>query len=336
MGLDWAGAAGKLPALLKKAAAFSLAAAAAAPQAQQAGPVSQDTGPVSFARFDLADGGQLEFLTLQPAGGNRRALFRAYVLPGSGCNGLGPIAPAYFRGLAGGEVVVPHKRHVRAFRWMGALQDCSTAFTDQDRLSQWALDAGAFVAWHLRSHPPVPGQPVALVGISEGAELLPAVQAGHPELALLAAVGSTGLDPLEALSLQAPLQGAPDFVAELKRRVDDAAVADSAVWAGRSMAYWRDLARWRYSQALLDAQQTLWLGFGGDDRAVPLEGLRRFQSRAQAQGRAVCVAVFQGGDHGLRDPDGGDRPLQRFWSALAQALTGRPPGLDCPPWRNAD
>lgn len=311
-------------------AAALLLGALAAPIHAQTGPASQDPGPVAIERFELADGGRLEFLTFAPAhwGGTEPARFRVYVLPGSGCNGLAPIARAYFRGLRQGEVVVPHKRHVRASLWMGAKADCPDVFVQHDSLPRWALDASAFVAWHLRQHPPRAGQPVALVGVSEGAELLPAVLAGNPALVLLAAVGSTGLDPLEALSLQASRQGAPDFVAELKRRVTDEGQADAAVWAGRSMAYWRDLAHWRYSQALLDSPQTLWLGFGSEDRAVPLEGLRRFQARAQAQGRPVCVAVFQGSDHGLQDKDG-DGPLQQFWTGLAQALMGRPPALDC-------
>ncbi|MFM2449943.1 MAG: hypothetical protein RIS44_2393 [Pseudomonadota bacterium] len=308
--------------------------ACANPSADSTAPLPPKAGAVSIspqpARFVLPDGGELHYLALGPGdwGLSQPPRYRVYVIPGSGCNGLAPIALAYFRGLAEGEVVVVHKRHVDANRWMGSNAKCSQIFVRHDRLDQWAQDARAFVTWHLRQYPPHADQPVALVGISEGAELLPMVAANQPEVVMLALVGSTGLDPLEALQLQALRQSAPEFVAELTRQAADDTKTDDTVWAGRSLGYWRTLLQWRYSQPLLAAQQALWFGFGTEDEAIPLEGLRRFQSRAQAQGRRLCLALFAGADHGLQR-HGNDQPLQQYWASVADALSRRKSVVDC-------
>ena len=318
---------GALIGLATLVACANPAADPAAPLPPEAGAVSISTRP---ARFVLPDGGVLHYLELGPGdwGLNAPPRHRVYVIPGSGCNGLAPIARAYFRGLAAGEVVVVHKRHVNINRWMGAHAQCSRAFVQHDRLDRWAQEAKAFVAWHLRQYPPHVDQAVALAGISEGAELLPAVAADQPEVVLLALVGSTGLDPLESLQLQALRQGAPEFVAELERQAADATKSDDTVSAGRSLGYWRALLQWRYSQSLLAAHQALWLGFGTEDASVPLEGLQRFQARAQALGRPLCLAVFEGADHGLQR-HGDDQPLQQYWAWVAEALSGKGPAVAC-------
>ncbi|MDZ7938087.1 MAG: hypothetical protein U5M53_07310 [Rhodoferax sp.] len=136
--------------------------------------------------------------------------------------------------------MVLHKRHVDANRWMGSNEQCSSAFVQHDRLDRWAQEAKAFVAWHLRQYPPHTSQAVALVGISEGAEVLPVVAANASEVDVLAVVGSTGLDPLESLQIQALRQGAPKFVAELTRQ---AALFIKGrrcrLGRERSLGYWR-------------------------------------------------------------------------------------------------
>lgn len=305
---------------------------AAACAQQQTAPAPEGAGAVSIERFALADGGMLEYLWLTPstwrATGAPR--FRVYVIPGSGCRGLAPVARAYFGGLREGEVVVVHKRHVRAQLWPEPVTGCSSAFVGHDSLVHWLADARAFMAWHWRRHPPRPDQPVALVGISEGAELLPALAADHPQLDLLALVGSTGLDPLQTLSLQAPRQGAPDFVAELEQQARDTRQADNVVWAGRTLGYWRSLVAWRHSQALLQLPQPLWLGFGSRDASVPLAGLDLFVQRAHDQGRLLCLALFPGSDHGLQRA-GHDADLQQYWAWVASALMRRAPAGDCEP-----
>lgn len=318
-------------AVLAAAAAASLLAAACG-QPPAAPPSPPDAGAVAIGRFALEGGGALDYLWLKPADWGRAAppRFRVYVVPGSGCRGLAPIARAYFSALRDGEVVVAHKRHVSAGQWPEPAPGCPADFIREDSLARSAADAGAFIDWHWGAHPPAPGQPVALVGISEGAELLAAVAARHPRLALLGLVGGTGLDPLEALSMQAARQGAPGFVAQMEEKARNPGLSDGEVWAGRSMGYWRGLRAWRHSEQLLGLPQPLWLGFGGRDASVPLAGLDLFVQRAHARGRPLCLALFPDSDHGL-SRGGRDDDLQQYWRWLASALQrGASPG-DCAP-----
>ncbi len=311
--------------------------ACASPTADLTAPLLSETGAVSIsptpARFVLPDGGVLNYVALRPShwGVVAPPQHRVYVLPGSGCNGLASIAIDYFQGLGNGEVVVPHKRHVDALRWQTDPTTCSAAFLRDDNLKQWALDATAFIRWHLQHHPLRDNQPMALVGISEGAELLAVIAAELPQVKLLVLLGSSGLDPLEALSAQAEKLGARDFVVNLLKNTADPDVPDAQIWAGRSMAYWRSLVAWRYSDALLAAHHPLMLAFGGQDEVVPLTALRQFEWRARAQNRPLCVAVFAEADHSLR-VKGIDRPLQHYWALVSDALQRDNPMQACPQW----
>jgi hypothetical protein len=312
--------------------------ACASPTADPTAPLLSETGAVSIspqpARFVLPDGGELQYVALTPRHWNlsEPPRHRVYVIPGSGCNGLGGIALDYFQGLGHGEVIVPHKRHVQAMRWRGDNVTCSAAFVRDDNLAQWASDARAFILWHLQHQPLLENQPLALVGVSEGAELLATIANELPQVKLLALVGSSGLDPLEALALQAQRESAPKFMSLLMQNTANLALSDGHTWAGRSMAYWRSLVAWRYSEALLNASYPLMLGFGSQDEAVPLAALRLFELRARAQHRPLCVAVFEGADHSLRQ-EGIDRPLQHYWALVSDALQRvEHPLKACPQW----
>jgi BAAT / Acyl-CoA thioester hydrolase C terminal len=321
---------GALIGLATLVACASLAADPAAPLPPEAGAVSISPPP---ARFVLRDGGVLHYLELGPShwGLSEPPQHRVYVIPGSGCNGLAGIALDYFQGLGHGEVVVPHKRQVDVLRWQPDPTPCSAAFLRDDNLEQWALDATTFIRWHLQHHPLRENQPMALVGISEGAELLAVLAAEVPQVKLLVLLGSSGLDPLEALSLQAEKKGARKFVSELQRNSANPDVPNERIWAGRSMAYWRSLVNWRYSDALLTTHHPLLLGFGGQDEAVPLTALRQFELRARVQNRPLCVAVFDEADHSLR-VNGIDRPLQHYWALVSDALQRDKPLRACPRW----
>jgi hypothetical protein len=275
----------------------------------------------STASFELPGGGDLAYVSGLPA---EPARYRVYVVPGSGCRGMAPIAPAYFEGLRAAEVVVLHKPHVDPARWPGP-PDCGDAFVRHDRLDTWAGEARSFLAWHVQAHPLAaqggegPAMPVVLVGISEGAELVPVLAPVLPASTRVVLVGSTGLDPLEALGLQAQRQAAPDFVFRLRAQVRDLAVPDHHRWAGRSLGYWRSLAAWPLAEPLLRmAGPPVWMGFGEADAQVPLAGLARFVERARARGRSLCVAVFAGADHGLQAP--GHDALQTLWGWVEGAV----------------
>ncbi len=267
----------------------------------------------------------MAYVSVQPKADIR---YRVYVIPGSGCRGMAPIAEAYFSGLRFAEVFVVHKQHVDPW----ARPDpgaCGDAFVSHDDLAVWAREVEWFVSWHLAHDPPPQGRSLVVVGSSEGAEVLPQFARAIPGISLVATVGSTGLDPLEALSLQADRQGAPGFVQDLMAKVNDPGLPDAERYAGRSMAYWRSLARWRLADPLMELPHPLWMGFGGADENVPLEGLERFRARTAERRRNVCVRVFPAADHGLQRQ--GHDDLQVFWGMLETALLGGSAGTDCAP-----
>jgi pimeloyl-ACP methyl ester carboxylesterase len=327
----------RVGALIGLVTLVACASPTADPIAEPTAPLLSETGAVSIspqpARFALPDGGELQYVALTPRhwGLSEPPRHRVYVIPGSGCNGLASIAIDYFQGLGNGEVIVPHKRHVDAQRWQNNPTTCSSAFLRDDNLKQWAFDATAFIRWHLQHHPLRDNQPMALVGISEGAELIAVIAAELPQVKLLVLLGSSGLDPLEALSAKAEEMGARDFVVNLLKNTADPDMPDAQIWTGRSMAYWRSLVAWRYSDALLAAHPPLMLAFGSQDEVVPLTALRQFESRARAQNRPLCVAVFNDADHSLR-VKGNDRPLQHYWALVSDALQRDNPMQACPQW----
>ena len=132
--------------------------------------------------------------------------YRVVVVPGSGCAGLGPFADRYFAGLLHAQVLVLHKPGVHP---MGrtAPGQCPPAFVQTDAHAAWRAHAqAALQAWH--AGVAQDGLPTVLVGVSEGAELLPHLAPQVPRLAGLVLLGASGLDPREALTLQAQRLGA--------------------------------------------------------------------------------------------------------------------------------
>ena len=108
--------------------------------------------------------------------------YRVVVVPGSGCAGMGAFAGRYFAGLLHAQVLVLHKPGVDP-QARTAPGDCASGFVQQDRLSAWLAHARAALqadALRRQGEPPVPQ---LLVGISEGAELLPALAPEVPRLA---------------------------------------------------------------------------------------------------------------------------------------------------------
>lgn len=280
-----------------------------------------------IAWFESPDGGTQAFVQRVSAG---PVLYRAYVIPGSGCRGMAPIVDAYFEGLRSAEVVVLHKRHVDPWR-RPAPDDCGADFVAHDDLAVWAQEASRFLSWHLAAHPPPLGHPVLLVGISEGAELVPSLVRAAPGISQVALVGSTGLDPLEALQLQASRLGASAFVGHMLAQVQDARVSDQARLAGRTMAYWRALAAWQLAESLLEMPQPLWMGFGAQDANVPLAGFERFMALAARRNRVVCSVVFPEADHALQRSGGDD--LQPFWALVESSLLSATGSASCRPAR---
>jgi hypothetical protein len=267
------------------------------------------------------------------------ARFRVIVVPGSGCAGMGPWAERYFAGLLHAPVLVLHKPGVAPLA-RTAPADCAPGFVQQDRLSTWlaharaALQADALAQQNQGDA----ALPQVLVGISEGAELLPGLAAHVPRLAGLVLLSASGLDPQQAGALQARRAGVEQDWWALGAMADGD-LPDSTIVQGRSLGYWRDLWRWPVAQPLLDGPWPIVQVWGSDDALVPAAAYERFGQLAQqhrpGHGPAAwCARRIDGADHGLqrRALPGHDSidGVQQVWAWLEQWARAPHAGLCAP------
>ncbi len=297
-------------------------------------PATQPTAPSEgFVQRPLPGAGGA---TLQALVRNERAAplrYRVIVIPGSGCAGMGPIAERYFAGLLHAQVLVLNKLGVHP-QARTAPADCPRDFVQQDRLSNWLAHARAALVADAqqRAREGAPALPQLLVGISEGAELLPALAPEVPQLAGLVVLASSGLDPQEAGALQAERLGAQADWEELGRLVAGRR-PDSAVTQGRSLGYWRDLWNWPLTLPLVQSPWPLLQVWGGDDALVPPAAYERFAELASVRTVPYCAWRIDGADHGLqRRPPGGDAVdgVQQVW-AWAEQWAREPAAGICGP-----
>jgi len=259
--------------------------------------------------------------------------YRVVVVPGSGCAGMGAFAGRYFAGLLHAQVLVLHKPGVDP-QARTAPGDCASGFVQQDRLSAWLAHARAALqadALRRQGEPPVPQ---LLVGISEGAELLPALAPEVPQLAGLVLIGASGLDPQEAGALQAERLGAQAAWAALGH-IQASRWADSAVVQGRSLGYWRDLWSWPLALPLVRSPWPLLQVWGGDDALVPAAAYAHFAHLAARRTVPYCARRIGGADHGLQRPDGSDG-VQQVWAWVEQWARAPQAGLCGPGVSAAD
>ena len=290
-------------------------AAAASPAGPQAPAMALGAGFV-LRRLPGAGGATLQALER----GERTAplRYRVIVIPGSGCAGMGPIADRYFAGLLHAQVLVLHKPWVVPSA-PTAPADCGRDFVQQDRLSTWLAHARAALQADARQRvrEAAPVLPQLLVGISEGAELLPALASEVPQLAGLVVLASSGLDPQEAGALQAQRLGAQaDWQALGQAQAGPG--PDSAVLQGRSLGYWRDLWLWQLAQPLLQGPWPVLQVWGSDDALVPATAYQRFAQRASARAMPWCGRRMDGADHGLQQHAAGGDGVQLVWAWTEQ------------------
>ena len=255
------------------------------------------------------------------------ARYRVIVIPGSGCAGMALFADRYFAGLLHAEVLVLHKPWVDADA-STPTDKCSVAFVQADALGAWrdhalaALRADAQEQAQTRAH--ASPLPQLLVGISEGAELLPALAAEVPHLAGLVLLSSSGLDPREALALQAEQQGALPALRVLER-AQASALPDAAVREGRSLRYWRDLWLWPSARPLLAAPWPLLQVWGEADAQIAPGAYQRFSALARQRAAPYCARRLPGADHGLQRA--GHDGVQQLWGWLEQWARAPAAGL---------
>jgi len=259
--------------------------------------------------------------------------YRVIVIPGSGCAGMGPIAERYFAGLLHAQVLVLHKPGVDP-QARTAPGDCAPGFVQQDRLSTWLAHARAALVADAqqRAREGVAPLPQLLVGISEGAELLPSLAPEVPQLAGLVALSASGLDPQEAGALQAQRLGVQDDWDALGREVAGRR-PDTAVQQGRSMGYWRDLWAWPLTLPLVRSPWPLLQVWGADDALVPEAAYERFAQMASVRTVPYCGRRLDGADHGLQrsaaeaaSADG----VQQVWAWTEQWARAPAAGLCAP------
>jgi len=255
--------------------------------------------------------------------------YRLVILPGSGCTGWLPVAERYFSGLLHAELLVLHKPGVDISA--GFVADCSHDFVQRDTLSSWrdhtqaALQAHFSKAKnsHLTPRLPAAMVPTLLVGISEGAELLPYLADHMPALAGVVMISAPGLDPREAGELQARRLGQwPAWQALERAQASDA--SDDDLHEGRTLKYWRDFWHWPLAQLLLDASWPLLRAWGDADALVTVDAYDRFSLRAYRRAVPMCDLRIPGADHGLQSKQGDQRDgLQWLWARLE--VWGRKP-----------
>lgn len=248
-------------------------------------------------------------------------LFRLVVIPGSGCTGFTPFAAKYFSGLAKAQVIVLHKPHADLSAGP-APAECQPEFLRHDALGTWRDDALAALR-QVNAGDAVP-LPTIVLGISEGAELVPYLLPAIPNPLGMVLLSATGLDPAVAGEMQAEKLGQGQAWKKLKETAASSQ-ADDMIVEGRSLRYWRDMFGWKLTAALVEAKLPVLRVWGGDDALLPQQAYDRLRSLPAANGLSVCDWRLDGADHGLQGRRGDG--VQLVWERLENwATTGR---LDC-------
>lgn len=243
------------------------------------------------------------------------ARYRLIYLPGSGCSGLAPVADRMFRGLLHGQLALLHKPGV-SLDAGAAPAECTTEFVQSDDMRSWLTQAKAAVLalQETASAASDAALPLILVGVSEGAELLPFL-AAMPGVAGLVMISGSGLDPVEAGALQAARLGETSEWQALAR-AQASSLPDEHVHDGRTLRYWRSLWDWHSEEALLSLPMPLLQAWGDADELLPAEAYERFAERARHRPGGYCQLRFVGADHGLQAA--GRDGLQKVWALIEQ------------------
>ena len=304
-------------AFIRTAGVCALATAVACTQA----PVAVDTEAFQNRQLPAAYG--LVLTALERPARAVPARYRVIVIPGSGCAGMEPIAQRYFAGLLHAHVLVLHKPWVDARSRLPSHQ-CSAAFVQADALSAWRDHAIAALRADAKNRAGLQVLPQLLVGISEGAELLPTLAPEVPHLAGLVLLSASGLDPQQALLMQAELRGVTADLRALKQ-AQDSALPDTAVREGRSLRYWRDMSHWSLAESLLASPWPLLQVWGGADALVPQAAYQRFGAMTHQRTAPYCGRSLFNADHGLQRA--GHDGVQQLWGWLEKWARAPESGL---------
>ncbi|WP_269532923.1 alpha/beta hydrolase [Chitinimonas sp. BJYL2] len=273
--------------------------------------------PFSLVRIDTVNG---EMALLQRGATVAPLRYRAIVLPGSGCAGLAPIAERYFAGLLHGEVWVLHKPGVDAAQWP-APDPCSPDFIASDAPLN---NLAAYESAIRQQVPAASDLPLVLIGISEGAELVPALSQRLGGAALWVMLGNAAQDPAEVGERQAVRLGQTAAWQRL-RTAAASQRPDSQIIEGRTLAYWRQLFAMRLTDTVQASTIPLLLAYGEQDALIPADVYANTRARLPQRPTPSCVLAQPDADHGLQTPvsDG----VQQVWARVEQHFRG---GWACP------
>lgn len=277
---------------------------------------------VPAREFLFKDGGNAIFFTLDKGtegapSGAYPATF-VFVIGGSDCVSMGGMLPHYFDGLEGApggmRIFLLQKRFVGA-------PDCGRRFIDMDHPSRWAEDHAEFMMTQLsiaRMNRQPPSK-ILLVGISEGAEVVPVLARQFSNVTHAALLANGGMNPYDAFRLQAAKYGFTDAAREIDIICNDSPESFYKVIAGRSCRYWSELRSLRHADNLLQLDIPLFIAMGEADRMVPIESAWyiRYRFAAAAKPNLEMLAI-PGADHGFQKEDGSALP--QVWQALEQWL----------------
>ena len=259
-------------------------------------------------------------LRREPADGS--PLFRLIVIPGSGCTGFVPFAGRYFKGLTKAQIIVLHKPYSNVHAGP-APAECSAEFVGHDALGNWRDDVLA--ALRQLDSGAAKSLPTIVLGISEGAEILPYLLLAVANPMGMVLLSATGLDPAVAGEMQAERLGQGAAWMRLKE-TSASSQPDHTVVEGRSLRYWRDLFGWRLTDVLAASGIPVLRVWGSDDALVPREAYAALRSMPAARHLRLCNWRLPDADHGLQGPHGDG--IQMLWPRLERwAVSGR---LECP------
>lgn len=255
------------------------------------------------------------------------AQYRVLILPGSGCTAWQSVASRYTAGLRHAEVTLLHKPGVDLHAPQ-VQPPCVPEWSRHESLAVWRDQARQAVAALANGWATSSALPTVLVGVSEGAELLPALQAELTGPLALVLVGSSGLDPREQGAAQMVAQGAESEWTQLVAAIQSDR-SDAEVLHGRSLRYWRDFWSWPLMQPLLDSSWPVLRAWGTADASVASAAYQAGWARAEHRSIPWCDLVVLRGDHGLQRP--GLDGIQRVWARLESwARSGAVSASLCP------
>ena len=255
--------------------------------------------------------------------------YRVVVVPGSGCESLVSSMDRMFRNLVHAQVWLLQKPNLSPAGTSGP--DCNADFVRADDLAAWRL--GAVTLLGSATAQSGLDLPWVLVGMSEGAELLPHLAPALPRLVLLVMLGNAGLDPVRTGALQAQRLGLDNAWQQLMGQTRHWQLSDDRVLHGRSARYWHVLQTWPLLAPLLSDGRPLLQVRGGHDALIPATAYAEFADHARLRRGGHCAVVFAQADHELREgidnPDNPATPaidrLQSVWRWIDTAAQLEPP-----------